>query len=403
MMWRLMSLIGLVSLILVAWGMSENRRKVPWRILAWGLGLQFVIGVLMLQTGLRTALYPSIGRAVTLLREATLAGSQMIFGDLAVNASSTGAFMAFQVLPVVILVSSIAAMLYHLRVIQVIVYGIAAVMRHTLRTSGAETFAAALQIFFGIESMPALRGYLVTMTRSELFVIMVTFMASIAGSVLVIYSTLGAEPGHLVTASLMSAPAAILVAKLMVPEVGTPETAETPRIDVPVDTQNLVDAAARGASEGLHLALQIGGMLIAFLGIMYLIDQVCLLVLRHTFSEAMGWLFQPVAFLLGVPWSDSARIGQLLGTKTILNEFIAYSQLGELVKEGSLDKRSVTIATYALCGFANPGSLGILVGGLSALVPERRAEFTQLGLKSVLAGTLAGFMTACVAGILTNA
>lgn len=400
-MLRLVSLLGLLVILMCAWGLSEDRRRVPWRILAWGLGLQFALGLLVLGTRLRVTLFPAIDSVVTLLRNATLEGAKFVFGNLATDPSFS-ALMAFQVLPVVILVSSLTAILYRLGVIQAIVHGIAIVMRRTLKTSGAETFAAALQVFFGIESMPALRGYLATMTRSELFVVMTTFMATIAGSVMVIYTTFGAESGHLVTASLMSAPAGILIAKLMVPETGEPLTLRTARIDLPIENRNIVEAATRGASEGLTLALQIGAMLIAFLGIVYLINAAFVAVLGegHTFTWLMGILFRPVAFLLGVPAADLASVGELLGTKTVLNEFLAYARMNELIQAGALSRRSVTVATYALCGFANPGSLGILVGGLSALVPERRTEIAQLGLKAFVAGTLAAFATACIAGIL---
>jgi CNT family concentrative nucleoside transporter len=401
-MLRLVSLLGLACILLLAWSLSENRRKVPWRIVAWGLGLQFTIGVLVLNTGLRESLYPLINKGVDVLRAATLEGAKFVFGNLAVD-GSINALMAFQVLPVIILVASLSAILYHLRIIQAVVYAIAVAMRYTLKTSGAETFTAALQIFFGIESIPAIRGYLQKMTRSELFVVMVTFMATIAGSVMVIYTTFGAEAGHLVTASLMSAPAAILIAKLMVPETAEPETGGTAFIQVPVESHNVLDAAARGASEGLSLAINIAGMLIAFIGLIYLVNAAFTATIGHSFTQVMGWVFQPVAFLLGVPRNDIVSVGELLGTKTVLNEFLAYMHMGDLVKSGTISPRAVTISTYALCGFANPGSLGILMAGLTTLVPERRAEIAALGLKSFVAGTLAAFATACVAGILVNA
>jgi CNT family concentrative nucleoside transporter len=300
-------------------------------------------------------------------------------------------------------VSSLAAILYHLRVIQAVVYAMTWVMRYTLKTSGAETFAAAVQVFFGIEGVPTLRGYLHTMTRSEIFVVMVTFMATIAGSVMVVYSTFGAQPGHLLTASFISAPAALIVAKLMVPEKGEPETKDYVHIHVPVESHNIVDAATRGAAEGLSLALNIGAMLIAFVGLVFLVNLVFESVTGYSFTAIAGWAFRPVALLLGVPSSDASAVGELLGIKTVLNEFLGYARMKEMIAAGTLSPRGVTIATYALCGFANPGSLGILIAGLTGLAPERRSEIVGLGLKSFLAGVLTGLATACVAGILVYA
>jgi CNT family concentrative nucleoside transporter len=303
-------------------------------------------------------------------------------------------------LPTIIVVSCLAGIFYHLRVIQALVRGMAWLMQRTLKTSGAETFGAALQIFTGIESMPALKGYLQTMTRSELFTVMMAFMASVATNVLLIYATFGAEPGHLMAASVMSAPAAILIAKIMVPERETPQTLGAGRIKVPVDTHNVVDAAARGASEGLMLALNVGALLIAFVSVVYLINWGFDAVTGRSFTELMGYAFRPFAFLMGVPREDVAAVGNLLGTKTILNEFMAYSDMKILIDQGALQPRSVTIATYALCGFANPGSLGILLAGLSGLIPERRGDLATLGIKSLIGGTIATFMTACIVGVL---
>ena len=398
-MLRLVSLLGLICIVLLAWAISEDRRKVSWRIVAWGIGLQFAVGALVLNTPLRVTVFPVIDKLVGVLRDATVEGSKFVFGTLATD-THIGAIVAFQVLPVIIVVSALSAILYHLRVIQAVVYVIAVAMRRTLRLSGAEAFFAALQIFFGIECITAVRGYLAKMTRSELFVVMVTFMGSIAGSVMVVYTLFGAEAGHLATASLMTAPAGILIAKLMVPEKGEPATLGRTWIPVPVESRNVIDAAARGAGEGLTLALNVGAMLIAFVAIVYLANLACSAVTGLTFTQMVGWVFQPVAVLMGVPLHDSHQVGQLLGTKTVLNEFLAYQNLGELIKAGTISKRAATITTYALCGFANPGSLGILVSGLSVMIPERRDEIVALSLKSFLAGTLAAFSAACVAGIL---
>ena len=238
------------------------------------------------------------------------------------------------------------------------------------------------------------------MTRSELCTLMTTFMATIAGSVMVVYAALGAEAGHLLTASLLSAPAAILISKLLVPETGEPETRGEGRIRASVDTHNVIDAAAKGTSEGLHIALNVGALVLVFIALIYLLNLILDGLIGFTFIDVMGYIFRPFALLLGIPWRDAGAVGELLGTKTVMNEFVAYLSLQSLITAGELSRRSIMIATYALCGFANPGSLGIAIGVLTGLVPERRRDIVQLGVKSFIGGTLACFMTACVAGIL---
>lgn len=377
--------------------MSENRRAVSWRIVLWGLGLQFLFAVLILKTDYGLVFFDYVRTAFNVLTDATKEGAKFVFGNLPEN-FDIGAIVAFQVLPVIIFVSSLAAVLQHFHIIQGAVRAIAYTMRRTMKTSGAETFGASLLVFCGIESLTALRGYLNDMTRSELCTVMTTFMATIAASVMVAYASFGASPGHLLAASLMSAPAAILTAKLMVPETGHPKTDGSIRVTIPVESRNAVDAAARGASDGLNLALHVGAMLIAFIGMVYLIDLALKTLTGCTFPQIVGWLFYPFAFLMGVPTQDVSAFAQLLGKKTVLNEFLAYSDFKTL--KDTLDPRTVTIATYALCGFANPGSLGILLGAATGMMPERREEIVGLGLRSLIGGTIASFMTACVAGIL---
>ena len=385
----------------IAWGLSENRRKIRWRPVVWGLGLQFIIAFLILRTGFGRAFFEAVNACFAVLTDATKEGAKFVFGKLP-ESYDIGAIVAFQVLPVIIFVSSLAAILQHLRIIQAVVNGMAYVMRRTMGTSGAETFAAALQVFLGIESLPASKDYLREMTRSELFVIMVTFMGTIATSVMVAYASFGAEPGHLLAASIMCAPSALMISKLMVPETGRPRTDGSSRVVVPVESHNIVDAAARGASDGLNLALNVGAMLIAFIGLVYLIDLAVKGVSGHTFANVMGWFFYPFAFLMGVPSHDVGAVAQLLGKKTVLNEFLAYADFKPMIAAGALSPRSITIATYALCGFANPGSLGILLGALTAMIPHRRSEIAALGLKSLIAGTLTCFVAACIAGIFVS-
>ncbi len=398
---RMTSLLGLVVMLGLAWGLSENRSKIRWRPVIWGLGLQFILAVLILRTGFGRTFFESVNACFDVLTDATKEGAKFVFGNLPEN-FEIGAIVAFQVLPVIIFVSSLAAVLQHLRIIQAVVNGMAYVMRRTMGTSGAETFAAALQAFLGIESLPASRDYLGDMTRSELFVIMVTFMGTIATSVMVAYASFGAQPGHLLAASLMCAPSALMISKLMVPETGHPRTDGTTRIVVPVESHNVVDAAARGATDGLNLALNVAAMLIAFIGMVYLVDLAVKGVTGYTFANIMGWFFYPFALLMGVPWHDAGAVAQLLGKKTVLNEFLAYADFKPLVASGALSPRSVTIATYALCGFANPGSLGILLGAMTAMIPQRRSEVAALGIKSLIAGTLTCFVAACIAGMLVN-
>ncbi len=421
---RLMSALGLMLMLVLAWALSENRRVLNVRVILWGLGLQLALGLLLLRTGLRDGFFEGARAAFDVLYDATAEGAQFVFGSLPrliivkqdalqgelvqgqfvpINENVVfGAAIAFQVLPVIIFVSGISAILYHLRIIQAFVYGASWLMRRTMRTSGAETLGAALLIFIGIESTAAIRGYLSGMTRSELCTIMTCFMATIAGSVMVVYASFGAPPGHLIAASLMSAPAAIAISKLLVPEEETPETAGPRRARLEVSSTNVLDAATQGTATGLNMALHVGAMLIVFIGLIYLLNAFFTWAVGISFETGLGYALQPFAIAMGVPWDDAARVGQLLGTKTVFNEFLAYQGLQQAIQEGALSERAQMIATYALCGFANPGSIGIMIAGLDALVPERRAEISALSVRAFVGGTLACFMTACVAGLLLD-
>jgi len=396
MILRFVSLLGLFVMLLLAWALSERRREAPWRLVLWGTGLQFVIGAVMLPAGAKGVAFAWAGKVTDVLAAASLEGAGFVFGELAKD-PSYNALLAFQALPVIIFVSALSGVLYHFHIIQGAVRIATWLMRRTLKTSGAETLGTALLVLMGIEAMATIRQYIKDMTRSDLCTVMTAFMATIAGSVMVVYAGFGAEPGHLLTASLMSAPAAIVVSKLMVPETEQPATAGYVRVQMPVETHNFVDAAAQGTSLGLSLALNVGAMLIAFLGLVYLADLLLGAVAGVSFKEVVGWLFQPFAVVMGAPLSDAKTLGQLLGTKTVLNEFIAYMQLESA--EG-LSERGRMIATYALCGFANPGSLGILIAGMTSLAPERRKDIVELGFRAFAGGTLACFITACVAGVL---
>ncbi len=396
---RWVSLFGLFVMLFLAWALSERRNAVPWRVLFWGIGLQFAIGAVLLPTRLKLAAFAWAGKVTDVLTAASLEGAGFVFGDLAKD-PSYGSLVAFQVLPVIIFVSALSGVLYHFHFIQAAVRMATWLMRRTLKTSGAETVGAVLLVLLGIESIAVIRAYVKSMTRSELCTIMTAFMATIAGSVMVVYAGFGAEPGHLLTASLMSAPAAIAISKLLVPELEHPATAGYVRIYLPVESHNFVDAAARGTSQGLSLALNVGAMLIAFLGLVYVADLLFGAVTGYTFKETVGWFFRPFAILMGAPRADARILGELLGTKTVLNEFLAYVDLQAV--EG-LSDRGRMIATYALCGFANPGSLGILIAGMTSIAPERQKDIVQLGFRAFAGGTLACFATACVAGVLLYA
>ena len=409
---RLTSLLGLGVMVVLAWVLSENRREVSWRVVAWGVGLQILFGLLVLKTHAGQVFFEYVKEGFLIVTDASMAGAGMVFGgltrDVVVNVGGeevtrVGFGLAFTVLPVIIFVSTLGAILYHFHVTQAVVKVMAWLMRRTFKTSGAETVGVSLLVFLGIESMSTLKDYLRTMTRSELHTLMTAFMATIAASVMVAYASFGAEPGHLLAASLMSAPAAILMSKLLVPETEEPVTRGNVHVRLEVDTRNVFDAAARGTSEGLQMALSVGATLISFVGLIYMLNLLFSSASGWSFTELMGVFFRPFAWLMGVPGQDGAAVANLLGTKTVLNEFLAYLDLRTLIADGALSPRSVTIATYALCGFANPGSVGIAIVALIGLVPERREDIVQLGFKSLIGGTLACFSTACVAGVLLYA
>jgi CNT family concentrative nucleoside transporter len=415
---RCISLGGLVLLVGLAWALSENRRAVSWRLVAMGMALQFALGLLVMHTDAGEYFFRGVKAGFDVITEASAAGGNFVFGNLNQvffvekmgfgpdgTPQSEGPFIiaaviAFQVLPVIIFVSGLSAILLHLGIVQWVIQGIAWVMRRSLKTSGAETFGAALLIFLGIESVSALGGYLKEMTRSEIFTLMTGFLATIAASVMVAYAGFGAEPGHLLAASIMSAPAGLVMAKLMVPETGIPQTSGAERIILPVESKNVFDAATRGAHNGLTMALNVAAMIIVFVGLIYLIDLAVTAVTGQTITWIVGWFFRPFAFIMGVPWPDIAPVSELLATKSVVNEFLAYQNMQPLIEQGAISPRAQTIATYALCGFANPGSLGILIGGLDGMMPDRRAEVAGLSVRAFIAGTLACFCTACVAGVL---
>lgn len=403
---RLISLLGVFAMPAIAWLFSRARGRMPWRTVLAAIALQLALGLLLLKTVPGRHFFVAANAAVNNFLEFSKAGGRFVFGGL----MDTGFSFALELLPIIIFVGSLFSVLYHLRVVQWLVRGMAHSLSRLLGTSGAESLAATANVFIGMTEAPLLiRPYIKNMTQSELFTLMVTGMATIAGSVLVAYANLLGEAeyaGHLVAASLMSAPAAIAVAKVMQPECETPETARGQGADAPSEAVNVVDAAARGATIALRLAVNVIAMLIAFIALIALVNALLawcggwLGMEDLSLQKIFGVIFAPLAWLMGVPWHDAQTVGSLLGVKTALNEFLAYQALGEMIEAGTIDPRSAVIASYALCGFANFGSIAILVGGVGGIVPERRSDLAQLGLRAVLAGTLATMMTGCIAGVL---
>ncbi len=395
---RLLSLSGLGVFILIAWLLSEDRRRINVRLVLWGIALQFFFAIVILKTAPGRYVFDIARIAMTKVLNFTDIGASFLFGNLTSD-PAMGAMVAFKVLPTIIFVASIMGVLYYYGVIQAVVRGMAWIMRRTMKASGAEAFMAAAFVFMGIEAVTAIKQYIRRMTRSELFTLMTGFMATIAGSVMAAYVSFGASAGHLLSASIMSAPAALVISKIMIPERDTPLTAEEGRAELKSGDVNVIDAAANGAVGGLKLAVTIGAILLAFVSIIGMLDSV-LAYFNTSFEGITGYAFAPVAFVMGVPYDDCIEVGKLLGIKVVFNEFISYQKLKHYVDAGALSPRSVTIATYALCSFANFGSLAILIGGIGGIAPDRKKEVVSLGIRALVAGSMAGFMTATIAGIL---
>jgi len=408
----LQPILGAIVILGIAVAFSTNRRAINWTTVAWGLSLQVVFAIIVLKTTIGQRVFATLGEGINKLLGFAGVGASLVFGPLG-NASVWGRAMntvfgdegaqyavifAFQVLPTIIFIAALFAILYYFGVMQVVVRLMAIVMQRVMRASGAESLNVAASIFMGQTEAPlTIRPYLPEMTQSELMTVMTSGMAHISGGIMAAYVLFGIEAKHLLTAVIMTAPGTIMMAKMIVPETEVPKTMGIVRLDVERTDVNVIDAAGRGTSEGLQLALNVGAMLISFLALVALVN--ALLGLVHlSLQQIFGWVFAPVAWSMGVPWRDAPTIGNLLGTRMALNEFIAYSQLGPL--KGQLDPKSFTIATFALCGFANFSSIGIQIGGIGALAPNRRHDLARLGLRAMFAGTLANFMTATIAGFL---
>jgi CNT family concentrative nucleoside transporter len=409
---RLQPIAGLAVILALAYGVSSARHAIDRRTVGWGLGLQFLFAIVVLKTDAGRAVFQGAGGLITRLLNFTYVGSSFVFGPLGnpdvwprVMTSALGpegaqyaSVFAFQVLPTIIFIAALFAMLYYFGVMQFVVRLFAVLMRRFMRASGAESLNVAASIFMGQTEAPlTIRPFLSRMTESELMTVMTAGMAHISGGVMAAYILFGVEAQHLLTAVIMTAPGTLMMAKIFVPETGQPETMGTVKLNVPRTDVNVIDAVGRGTGEGLHLALNVGAMLISFLALIALLNAILGLA-GLSMQQIFGWVFAPIAWSLGVPWRDAPTIGNLLGTRMVLNEFVAYSQLGPL--KPTLDPKSFTIATFALCGFANFSSIGIQIGGIGALAPDRRHDLARLGLRAMLAGTFANFLTATIAGML---
>jgi CNT family concentrative nucleoside transporter len=405
---RFTGVLGILAVLLAEWLGSTNRNRIRWRTVAWGLGLQITFAFLVLRFDYGQRAMTWAGGVVNAMLASTFAGTKVLFGPLGVPGGPLGSIFAFQVLPTIIFISAFFAVLYHIGVMQILIRAMAWVMLKTMRISGAESMNVAASIFMGQTEAPlTIRPFLSKATRSELMTIMTSGMAHVSGGIMAMYIAQGVEARHLLSAVIMTSPGTILMAKMLVPETEVPATEA--RVVIPKDElhkdENLIGAIARGTIDGGKLAMNVGIMLISFLALVALLDS--LLGWTHglygmywvppSLGQILGFAFAPVAWVIGVPWHDCLAIGNLLGTRMALNEVIAYISLG--AQRATLAPRSFTIATFALCGFANLGSIGMQIGGIGALVPERRNDLARLGVRAMLAGTMANLISASIAGM----
>jgi CNT family concentrative nucleoside transporter len=393
-------LLGILIFLGIAFLMSKNRKAIRWRIVGWGLGLQFAVALFVLRTDLGYGLLGKISAGVTNFLSYSFEGSKFVFGALGDPKGQFGFVFAFQALPLIIYVASFFALLYYIRVLPFLVQLAGKLMFKLMGTSGAESLEVAASILMGQTEAPlVIRPYLADLTESELMTIMTAGMAHIAGSVMGAYILFGAEARHLLTAVVMTAPGTILISKMLVPETEQSKTAGEVKLVLEHKDANVLDAISKGVGDGLFLALNVGAMLIAFVALVYLANGV-LSVANLKLETLFGYVLAPVAWLLGVPWQDATQVGYLMGTKVVINEFVAFSLLGPM--KGHIAERSFTIATYALCGFANFSSIGIQIGGIGSLAPSRKQDLARLGFRALLGGTLANYLAAAVAGLLLS-
>src|SRR5271167_859365 len=410
-MGRFVGVLGMAVLLGLAYLFSTARHAIKLKTILWGLGLQLAFGVFVLKFELGRALFQRLGDGVNKLLSFAFAGSEFVFGALGVKGSSFGFIFAFQVLPTIIFIAAVFAFLYHIGVMQVFIRAFAWVMTRVMGASGAESLDIAASIFMGQTEAPlTIRPFLSKLTKSELMCVMTCGMAHVSGGIMAAYIASGVEAKHLLTAVIMTAPGTLLMAKMLVPETEQPLTAGSVQMPEMEKEANFLGAISRGTSDGLHLALNVGAMLISFLALLALANALMggthnwlayhgISWFPSSLQQIFGWIFAPIAWLIGIPWHDAPLIGNLLGTRMVVNEVVALTQLGTM--KATMDPRTFTIATFALCGFANFSSIGIQIGGIGALAPEQRGQLAKFGIRAMLAGTMANLLSACIVGILS--
>ncbi|MCC5627234.1 NupC/NupG family nucleoside CNT transporter [Nostoc sphaeroides CHAB 2801] len=399
---RAISALGILVFIGISYVFSVNRRAVRWRVVAWGLGFEFALALVILKTPWGLTVFKSLGDIVSQFLAFSDVGAKFVFGE-----NFKDHFFAFQVLPTIIFFSAFISVLYYYGILQRVVNAIAWVMIKTMKTSGSESLSCAGNIFLGpTESALMVKPYIANMTQSELHAVMTGGFATIAGGVLGAYLSFGIPAQHLIAAFFMTAPTSLVVSKLLYPETEVSETVGKAKADVETNYVNVIDAATTGAIDGVKLAVNVGVMIIAFLGLLAALNALLgwlggfVGLQQLSLQWILSFVMAPVAWLMGVPWADCRQVGALLGTKTILNEFIAFLDLKALIESGKISQRGVIIATYALCNFANIGSIGITIGGITGIAPNRQHDLARMGVRSMIGGLLAGFITACIAGML---
>ncbi len=413
-MGRFTGILGLLTMLGLAYLFSTDRKAIKLKTVLWGLGLQLSFAIFVLRFPIGRYLFEKAGYYVNLLLSYAFYGSQFVFGELGLPSAPTPGFaaspqhfiFAFQVLPTIIFIAAFFALLYHVGVMQLIIRIAAWIMTRVMGASGAESLNVAASIFMGQTEAPlTIRPFLNKLTKSELMVVMTSGMAHVSGGIMAAYIAFGIKAEHLLTAVIMTAPGTLLMAKMLVPETEQPLTAG--RVEMPEMEKetNFLGAISRGTVDGLHLALNVGAMLISFIALLYLVNGIMGGIhnwigwFPESLSQVFGWVFAPVAWIIGIPWKDCAQMGNLLGTRMVINEVVAFQHLGAI--KDTLDPRTFTIATFALCGFANFSSIGIQIGGIGALAPEQRGQLAKFGIRAMLAGTMANLMSASIVGILS--
>jgi concentrative nucleoside transporter, CNT family len=409
-MHRLVGVLGMITMMALAYIFSTNRRAIRGKTVAWGLGLQIVFAFLVMKWTYGQWAFQKAGAGVNWVLDFAFKGSEFVFGDLGKKGSPMGFYLAFQVLPTIIFIAAVFALLYYLGVMQFIIKQAAKVMTGLMGASGAESLNVAASIFMGQTEAPlTIRPFLPEVTQSELMTIMTSGMAHVSGGIMAAYIAYGIEAKHLLAAVIMTAPGTILLSKMLVPETEVPVTSGRVEMAPLERDTNALGAISRGTIDGLNLAVNVGAMLITFIALIYLVDGVFGLVhnglaalgigwFPSSVEQVFGWLFSPIAWVIGIPWHDCHTIGNLLGLRMVTNELVAFQRLGPM--KDALDPRSFTIATFALCGFANFSSIGIQIGGIGALAPNKKADLARLGIRAMAAGTMANLMSASIVGIM---